>query len=141
MSARARNRAGNALFLVVVLVFVLVLDLILILVLVDVVLDLLFASSGVEPEVVATADTLELLDGLRIPVATVPALIALKLLARDDVRRPQDRVDLVALMAVASEEDHAEVRRLTALITQRGFARTRDLHAAFEALVLELHNR
>ena len=107
----------------------------------DVVVDLLFASSGIEHEVVAGAESLVLLDGLRIPVATVPALIALKLLARDDVRRPQDRVDLVALMSVASDVDQAEVRQLTALITNRGFARGRDLDAAFDSLRLELSER
>lgn len=104
----------------------------------DVVLDLLFASSGIEAEVVAGAESLELLDGLSVPVATVPALIALKLLARDDVRRPQDRMDLVALLGVASATDLAEARRLAALIAERGYARGRDLSAALGALEREL---
>lgn len=39
--------------------------------------DLLFASSGIEAEVVAGADVLEVLPGLRVPVATVGHLIAL----------------------------------------------------------------
>jgi hypothetical protein len=61
-----------------------------------VVLDLLFASSGVEPEVVEAAEDMEVFEGVSAPVATIAALIALKVLARDDTDRPQDRVDLVA---------------------------------------------
>jgi hypothetical protein len=46
----------------------------------DVVVDLLFASSGIENEVVANADRLEVLPRLVVPVATTPHLIALKVL-------------------------------------------------------------
>ncbi|MCY7417652.1 MAG: nucleotidyl transferase AbiEii/AbiGii toxin family protein, partial [Chloroflexi bacterium] len=70
-----------------------------------VIVDLLFASSGIEAEITATAEVIELFEGLDAPVATIGALIALKLLARDDARRPQDRVDLVALCRVASRSD------------------------------------
>ena len=37
-----------------------------------VVADLLFASSGVEPELVAAADAMEILPGIRVPVARAP---------------------------------------------------------------------
>lgn len=63
---------------------------------VDVVIDLLFASSGIEPEVAQAAEFLEVIPDLRLPVATVGHLIALKVLARDDVARPQDLADLRA---------------------------------------------
>jgi predicted nucleotidyltransferase len=53
----------------------------------DVVLDVLSASSGIEAEVVAEAEPLELFEGLTAPVASVPALIALKVLARGRDRR------------------------------------------------------
>jgi len=46
----------------------------------DPVVDLLFASSGIEPEVVAEADAIELLPKLRICVATTGHLIGLKVL-------------------------------------------------------------
>lgn len=55
-----------------------------------VVLDLLFASSGIEREVVDTAEETDVFEGVGIPVASVAALIALKVLARDDLARPQD---------------------------------------------------
>lgn len=91
------------------------------------VLDLLFASSGIEPEVVEAADVVELFEGMRVPLATVPCLLAQKILARDDVARPQDRVDIVKLLGVAEDGDLVEVERLLGLIESRGFSRQRDL--------------
>ena len=49
-----------------------------------VVVDLLFASSGIEPEIVAAADPLEVFPGVTLPVACRGHLIALKTLSRDD---------------------------------------------------------
>ncbi len=102
-----------------------------------VVVDLLFASSGVEAEIVQSAEVLDLFDGLEAPVATIGALIALKLLARDDVTRPQDRVDLVALGRVASSFDLVEAGRMCRLIEYRGYARGRDLVSALAQLQRE----
>lgn len=98
------------------------------------VLDLLFASSGIEPEVVAAADLRTLVPGLTVPVATVGHLIVLKLLARDDRRRPNDADDLRALREVAVEADWAEAERAAALVHERGFDRGRDLLAALSEL-------
>jgi len=103
-----------------------------------VVLDLLFASSGVEAEVIASAEEMELFEGISAPIASVPSLIALKVLARDDVQRPQDRVDLVALLHVASEAEIDDARQLLLLINERGYARGRALVADLEALMAEL---
>lgn len=99
-----------------------------------VIVDLLFASSGIEPEVVATAEPLEVLPGLTVPVAGLPELIALKLLARDDVARPQDAGDLVALAPLATARDFESVRQLLHLIEDREFHRGRDLHGELERL-------
>ena len=92
-----------------------------------VLVDLLFASSGVEAEVVEAAEPLEILPGLVVPVARAAHLVVLKLLARDDDIRPQDAMDLRALRPTLSRADHDEVRRLVALVTARGFHRDRDL--------------
>jgi hypothetical protein len=100
--------------------------------------DLLFASSGIEPEVVAAAQALEVLPGLPMPVARLGHLVALKLLARDDRTRPQDRVDLAALLRVARPGDLAEARAAARLIGERGFARGRDLMGALDALLQEV---
>ena len=43
-----------------------------------VLIDLLFASSGIEPEVVAAAETLQVLPAVELPVATTAHLIALE---------------------------------------------------------------
>jgi len=102
-----------------------------------VVVDLLFASSGIEPEIVQSADMLEVLPGLRVPVAGISHLIALKILARDDRTRPQDRVDLAGLLARADAPIIAAVREALALITRRGCHRGRDLAADLDALLSE----
>jgi hypothetical protein len=93
----------------------------------SVLVDLLFASSGVETEVVSEAEPIEIAPGLALPVARAGHLIAMKLLSRDDVRRPQDRVDLASLVAVAQDEEIERASRACAAIQARGFARGRDL--------------
>ncbi|HBH04690.1 MAG: hypothetical protein A2W08_12160 [Candidatus Rokubacteria bacterium RBG_16_73_20] len=101
------------------------------------VVDLLFASSGIEPEIVAAAEPIEAVPGFGVPVARLGHLIALKVLARDDRTRPQDRVDLAALLARADAATLAEVRDSLALVTRRGFHRGRDLLGALDAAVNE----
>jgi hypothetical protein len=99
-----------------------------------VVVDLLFASSGIEAEVARDAESLEIVPGLTLPVARVGHLLALKVLARDDERRPQDAMDIKGLLAVA---DNAELQRAVTsldLIRSRGFARGRDLLADWQTL-------
>lgn len=101
----------------------------------SVVVDLLFASSGIEPELVAAAELREIDIGLVVPVARSGHLIALKLLARDDEHRPLDAADLLALRAVADETERRRAREATELITERGYNRGRDLPAALDALL------
>jgi predicted nucleotidyltransferase len=100
-----------------------------------IVLDLLFASSGIEPEIADAADVLEILPGLRVPVAGVGHLLALKLLSRDDRTRPQDRVDLAQLLRATARTDIEVARRAVALIHARGFQRDRDLSRDLEELI------
>jgi hypothetical protein len=99
-----------------------------------IVLDLLFASSGIESEVAMAAEILEIIPGLRLPVARTGHLIALKILSRDDVRRPTDLADLRSLIDRASPPDLQEAERLLSLITERGFHRDRDLLHSFHQL-------
>lgn len=91
--------------------------------------DLLFASSGIEAEIVAAAEPMEILPGLTLPVASVAHLVAMKLLSHHPTRRPRDGEDLIALLRVASEADLRAARAALALITARGFHRGRDLEA------------
>lgn len=98
-------------------------------------IDLLFASSGIEDHVVKQAGPVEVLPGFIVPVAAVGHLIALKLLARDDARRPNDLADLNALLAVATPGELELARTAVTTITERGFNRDRDLPADLEALI------
>jgi predicted nucleotidyltransferase len=93
------------------------------------VIDLMFASTGIEREIVDAAEDLEALPGMTVPVARLPHLLALKVLARDDRARPQDSGDARALVDRAEPGDLDEARRLLGMITARGFARGRDLDA------------
>jgi hypothetical protein len=99
----------------------------------ETVVDLLFASSGIEAEIVAAADPIEIFPGTVVPVATVGHLLAMKVLSVAD-DRPLDAADLGALRSVATTDDLESARRAVALITERGFARGRDLDAALDAL-------
>jgi hypothetical protein len=101
------------------------------------IVDLLFASSGIEAEIAASAVSLEILPGLSAPVASIGHLIAMKVLARDDRRRPQDWDDLRALTRLASQGDLDQARAALELITERGYARNRKLVADFDALLEE----
>jgi len=96
-----------------------------------VVVDLLFASSGVEPEVIREAEVLEVLPGLRVPVAAVGHLLALKVLSVSPTR-PQDSIDILALLREARPTDIDLARKTAALIVTRGFGRGRDLVADLE---------
>jgi predicted nucleotidyltransferase len=100
-----------------------------------VVVDLLFASSGIEHEVCAQAERLEIVTGLTVPVARNGHLIALKLLARDDRSRPQDYDDLRALISHAGEAEIQRARLAIERIRVVGASRGRDLEAALDELI------
>jgi hypothetical protein len=90
------------------------------------VVDLLFASSGIEEELVAAAEPLEVLPGLVVPVARIGHLLVLKLLSRSE-RRPQDEVDLRALAASADGDEWRRAEDAAGLVVARGADRGRDL--------------
>jgi hypothetical protein len=85
----------------------------------NIVVDLLFASSGIESEITQAAEMTEIVPGLSLPIATTGHLIALKLLARDDQTRPQDWMDLRALMNVATTSDRAQALESVRFISER----------------------
>jgi predicted nucleotidyltransferase len=96
--------------------------------------DLLFASSGIEADIVARATTIMVVPGLAVPVASVGDLIAMKLLARDDRQRPTDADDLRALRLVASDDDWSIADQAVRDIASRGYSRSRDLAASLRIL-------
>jgi hypothetical protein len=91
-------------------------------------LFLLFASCGIEPEIVGAASPLEIL-GVTAAVTTVGHLIAMKLVSRDPKRRPRDQQDLVELARAAGALEWKRAEASIELIEQRGFSRGRDLAA------------
>jgi hypothetical protein len=99
-----------------------------------IVIDLLFASAGIEPEIVAAAEEIEILPKLTLPVASIGHLIAMKLLARDDRQRPTDADDLRALAHDASAADWRQAADAIELIQVRGYHRDRDLASALTVL-------
>ncbi|MEO5822256.1 MAG: nucleotidyl transferase AbiEii/AbiGii toxin family protein [Vicinamibacteraceae bacterium] len=96
-----------------------------------VVLDLLFASSGLEPDVCQAAERLEVVPGVVVPVARAGHLVAMKLLSRAD-HRLQDEIDLRNLAAVLTTEDIELARRGVARIEAIGANRGRALVAELE---------
>ena len=103
-----------------------------------VVVDVLFASSGIEPEVAHEAERIEVLPGLVVPVARLGHLIALKVLARNDRTRPRDAEDLRGLFAEASDADLALARGALGRISALGFHRGRDLAVDLHRALAEL---
>lgn len=95
------------------------------------IVDLLFSSSGIEPEVVAEAEPARPFPALSVPVSRVGHLIAMKVLAQGP-DRPADLLDLTGLRRVCTPEEAARARRACALITERGHDRGRDLLAELE---------
>jgi len=93
-----------------------------------IVLDLLFASSGLEREVCEAAERLEILPGVSVPVARAGHLVAMKLLSRAD-HRLQDEIDLRNLAVVLKTEDIELARLAVARIEAVGANRGRELVA------------
>lgn len=97
----------------------------------EVIVDLFFASSGIEAEVVDAATVLEILPGVSLPVASLAHLLALKVLAG----RLKDLADIDSLLRYAESRDIQQAREALELITSRGFHREKDLLAEFSRLV------
>lgn len=102
-----------------------------------VIIDLLFASSGIEGSIVSRSEVLEVFHEVRVPVASLGDLIAMKILARDDKIRPQDRLDLNALLNLAQEHDRKIARKALAEMAERGYNRGRQLEAELTAAEAE----
>lgn len=96
--------------------------------------DLLFASAGIEAEVVAAATPAEALRGLKLPVAAIGHLIAMKLLSESDVR-VTDRQDIIDLIGLSEPADLDIARASLDLIIERGYSRGKDLHATFDRFI------
>ena len=106
----------------------------------EVIVDLLFASCGIEREIVAKADTLEVSRGVRVPVASLGHLIAMKVLSESSARL-QDQTDLIKLIENAADSELEHARYALLLITERGFNRDRDLLASLEEFITRVRTQ
>jgi hypothetical protein len=100
------------------------------------IVDLLTGCSGVESEIVAAAELLEVLPNTFIPVARAGHLVALKVLAA----RPQDLEDVRVLLRGMGDADLKLARESLVLIERRGFLEdsTRSLQAELGKLLDQL---
>jgi hypothetical protein len=98
-----------------------------------VVIDLLFASSGIETEIVARALEVVVPQIGGLPVARAEELLAMKVLSMRDARL-QDRLDALHLLRLA-DPDLDVVRANLTLIEARRFHRDQDLHRKLAELL------
>jgi hypothetical protein len=101
------------------------------------VVDLLFASSGIEPEIVQRAENLSLEEVGAIAVARAEELLAMKVLSMTP-KRPLDRGDAHNLILFNPDLDLEAVRDNLRLITARGYHRDRDLAALLDEVLAEV---
>lgn len=103
----------------------------------DVKVDLLFASSGLEPEIVDGAAPVEVAAAGSIPVAAAEELVAMKVLSMTEVRL-QDRLDAQRLLQLVPDLNLNRVRADLKRIAERGFDRGQDLHSKLDSLLRAL---
>lgn len=99
-----------------------------------IVVDLLFASSGIESEICAAAETMEIAAGIAIPVATAAHLVVMKALSRS-AKRPQDDADLRALVGVMRSDDRLRASDAAHHIERIGANRGKPLVAELKAIL------
>ena len=97
-------------------------------------LDVLVAACGIERDIVASATTIEILPGLSLPVASLGHLIAMKVLSQNRFERLQDRVDIIALLRTATEQDRITLERSLNEISKLELAGGRNLIAELSDL-------
>ena len=93
----------------------------------EILVDLLFASSGIESEIVSGAEEIEVFPNVSMPVGNRSSLIALKVLSANLKTRLKDILDLQNLLDRASPKEIDIARDLLNLITERGYNRNKDL--------------
>jgi len=98
--------------------------------------DLLAASCGIEPEIVAAATPVQFEGAGAVPVAIAEDLLAMKLLAAR-TGRARDWDDALGLLQVNPRLDLALVRQRSAQIAARGFARNEDLPSKLDTLLAQ----
>jgi hypothetical protein len=99
-------------------------------------IDLLFASCGIEAEIVDRSTSLDVPHVGQLPCACSEELVAMKVLSMTE-RRLQDRMDASRLLQLG-DVDLSRVRENLELITSRGFHRDQDLQAKLDTVLAPL---
>ena len=99
--------------------------------------DLRFASSGIEAEIVDRATPIDFEGAGPVPVANAEELLAMKVLSMTDTRL-QDRIDAQHLLQFTPSLDISRVREHLARITDRGYAREQDLEAKLAVVLRDV---
>jgi hypothetical protein len=102
-----------------------------------VVVDLLFASCGIEAEVVERATEVHIDQVGTLRVARAEELLAMKVLSMTE-RRLQDRLDAQNLVRFNPTLDLDSVRESLASIEDRGYHRAQDLPGKLDELLREV---
>ncbi len=98
-------------------------------------IDLLFASSGLEHEIVERASAVSLPHG-EVPIAAAEELLAMKVLSMT-ARRLQDEIDARKLVACNPSLDLVRVRDNLSRIRERGYDRGEDLERKLAKVIVE----
>ena len=96
--------------------------------------DLMFASCGIETEIVERATNVALPHAGDVPVAQAEELLAMKVLSMTE-RRLQDRIDALRLISCNPKLDLVRVRQNLQTIRGRGFDRGEDLEAKLTSVL------
>ena len=95
------------------------------------IVDLLFSTTGIEPEIVRAAEPAEVMPGVVLPVARRGHLIAMKVISASD-KRLLDRADLLDLLRRADDGDLQMARQAVGASQATGLHRDRNLSAELE---------
>jgi len=98
-------------------------------------IDLLFDHCGIEQETVRDALECEIAPAVFAPVARLPHLVAMKCLAAANPHRMQDRLDIVAMLRIASSTDIKHAQQFVKLIVQRGYSVDHPIEQLFDELL------
>jgi hypothetical protein len=105
-----------------------------------VIVDLLFANSGIEPEIVRHATVVQMESVGAVSIARAEELLAMKILSMSP-KRPQDMVDAQNLIAFNADIDLKMVRKNLSTMVERAYHRDEDLFGKLDALLSEVLQR
>lgn len=94
--------------------------------------DLLFSLCGIESEIAAASESMDLRRAGLVPVARLGHLIAMKVLSAGS-GRSRDREDLSRMIPLASDREVERAREAVRWMQERGYGGKRDLSLELES--------